>query len=76
MCSDLTLDPCFKVKQGLPSLKVLITPLLLKNDVSLQNHVSFPFLVGLWSSSGCESSLVEIIGSFLYKNQLAKEGTE
>ena len=31
--SDLTLDPSFKVKRGLPKLKVLITRLLLVLDV-------------------------------------------
>ena len=29
MCSDLTLEPSFKVRQGYPNLKVLITCLLL-----------------------------------------------
>ena len=31
--SDLTLDPSFKVKQGQPNLKVLITHLLLVLEV-------------------------------------------
>ena len=31
--SDLTLDPSFKVKQGLPNLKVLISRLLLVLEV-------------------------------------------
>ena len=31
--SDLTLDPSFKVKQGYPNLKVLITHLLLVLEV-------------------------------------------
>ena len=34
MWSDLTLDPSFKVKQGEPNLKVLITHLLLVLEVS------------------------------------------
>ena len=33
MWSDLTLDPSFKVKQGEPNLKVLITHLLLVVEV-------------------------------------------
>ena len=33
MLSDLTLDPSFKVKQGKPNLKVLITRLLLFLEV-------------------------------------------
>ena len=33
MSSDLTLDPSFKVKRGYPNLKVLITRLLLVNEV-------------------------------------------
>ena len=33
MWSDLTLDPSFKVKQRYPKLKVLITRLLLVQDV-------------------------------------------
>ena len=33
MCSDLTLDPFFKVKLGEPNLKVLITRLLLVLEV-------------------------------------------
>ena len=33
MCSDLTLDPSFKVKRGEPNLKVLITRLLLVLEV-------------------------------------------
>ena len=43
MWSDLTLGPSFKVKRGEPNLKVLITRLLLKNAVFLQNYVSWPF---------------------------------
>ena len=33
MWSDLTLDPSFKVKQGEPNLKVLVTRLLLVLEV-------------------------------------------
>ena len=33
MCSDLTLDPYFKVKRGEPNLKVLISHLLLVLEV-------------------------------------------
>ena len=33
MWSDLTMDSCFKVKQGKPNLKVLITHLLLVLEV-------------------------------------------
>ena len=33
MWSDLTLDPCFKVKRGKPNLKVLITHFLLVLEV-------------------------------------------
>ena len=33
MWSDFTFDPSFKVKQGYPNLKVLITPLLLILEV-------------------------------------------
>ena len=33
MCLDLALDPTFKVKQGYPNLKVLITRLLLVLEV-------------------------------------------
>ena len=33
MWSDLTLGPCFKVKQGQPNLKVLISRLLLVLEV-------------------------------------------
>ena len=40
MWSDLTFDPCFKIKRGYPNLKGLTTCLLLKNAVCLQNFVS------------------------------------
>ena len=33
MCSDLTLDPSFKVKQGYPNLEVFIDRLLLVLEV-------------------------------------------
>ena len=33
MCSDLTLDPFFKVKRGQPNIKVLITCLLMVLEV-------------------------------------------
>ena len=39
MWSDLTLDPTFKVKQGNPNLKVLITHLLFVLEVCNVNQL-------------------------------------
>ena len=38
MWADLTLDPSFKVKRGLPKFKVLITRLFLFLEVCYMSH--------------------------------------